>query len=116
MTIPENPPKGLRWTATATARGFTTLLAVIALLVGVWANVQQVSYVHCVGASQQADAKRTAAIADATDVERRADRALLAGPQPSSPTIIELRDADTAARAHTDAVRAANPPEPPGRC
>ncbi len=116
MTIPDNPPRGLGWTATATAKGFTTILAVVALLIGIWANVQQISYVHCVGAQQQADAKRTQAIAVATDAERHADRVLLEGPQPGGPAVLQLRDADTAARARTDAVRAANPPEPPGRC
>lgn len=116
MTIPDNPPRVLRWTTTATARGFTTILAIVALLIGIYANVEQINYVRCVGRHQAADAKRTAAIALATDVERSADRALLAGPQPGGPTVPQLRAADVAARAHTDQVRAENPPAAPGGC
>lgn len=116
MTIPDNPPRWLRWTTTATAKGLTTVVAMIALLVAVYAGVQQQIYVHCVGAKQAADAKRTAAISTATDAERAADRALLAGPHPGGPTVLQLRDASVAARAHTDAVRAANPPEPANAC
>ena len=62
------------WTATATARGFTTILAIVALLVGVWANVQQVSYVHCVGAQQQAGLARADVVCvHALLMERRGD-------------------------------------------
>jgi hypothetical protein len=116
MTIPDQPPRGLRWTTTDTARGLTTIVAMLALLLGITVCVQQQVYIHCVGARQAADAKRTAAISHATDVERAADRDLLDGPRPGGPTLLQLRDAAVAARAHTDVVRAANPPEQPGAC
>lgn len=116
MTIPDTPPRGLRWTNSPTTRGITTIVAMIALLIAIAGGVQQQIYIHCVGSHQAADAARTRAVSDATDIERRADRALLEGPQPGGPSGQQLRDADTVARSHTDAVRAANPPEPPGQC
>lgn len=116
MTIPDVPPRGLRWTATETMKGLTTVIAMVALLGAILVGVQQQVYIHCVGAHQSADAARTAAISDATDLERAADRNLLDGPRPGGPTILQLRDASVAARAHTDQVRAANPPDRPGAC
>lgn len=116
MTIPDEPPRGLRWTATGTMRGVTTLVALIALAVAILVGVKQQLYINCVGRQQNRDAVRTEAISRATDAERAADRALIAGPTPGGPTIAQLRAIDTAAREHTDAVRAEYPPPPTGQC
>jgi hypothetical protein len=112
----DNPPRALRWANTAGARATTTIVALIALLVSGLLLYQFKSYVGCVAEQGNDDARRTAAIATATDAERRADAALVAGPVPGGPSGSELRRADIDARAHTDAVRAANPPPPPREC
>lgn len=116
MTIPENPPRGLRWTTTATAKGITTLAAMIAIAVAIFVGARQQIYITCIAHQQQADAVRTQRIAVATDIERAADQRLLAGPVPGGPSAEQLREDSRIARAHTDAVREANPPVPPGRC
>lgn len=104
------PPRGLGWTATWPARALATFLAVISLVVSLYVGYRYVALVDCLRAGAVADQRRTAAIADATDAERAADLALLAGPTPGGPDGAELRRVDIAARQHTDAVRAANPP------
>lgn len=116
MRIPDTPPRGLRWTASAAARGVSTLLAILALTAAVYLGIRQQLYVSCLADRQRADAIRTEAISDATDAERRADRELLAGVRPGGPSGRELLAAALAARIHTDQVRAANPPIEPSHC
>jgi len=106
----DNPPRYLRWANTSGARATTTIVAMIALFVSGFLFFRLQQYVDCIAEQQRADAKRTAAISVATDAERRADAALVAGPQPGGPSGPELRRQDVEARQHTDAVRAANPP------
>jgi len=106
----DNPPRWLRWANTSGARATTTVIAMIALLVSGYLFFRLNELVTCIAAQQRADAMRTSLIAAATDAERRADAALVAGPQPGGPDGRELRRLDVAAREHTDAVRAANPP------
>jgi hypothetical protein len=108
--LPRQPPRGLRWTATAAARGITTLVALATLLLAVVLGVRQQFYISCVGDRQQADAERTAAISEATEAERAADRELLADPN------ADRRARALAARQHTDRVRAEYPAPAPRRC
>lgn len=108
--LPRQPPRGLRWTATAAARGITTLLALATLAMAIFLGVRQQLYISCVGDQQRADAARTAAISAATDAERAADQRLLADPD------AERVAAALAARQHTDRVRAEHPAPPPRRC
>lgn len=108
--LPDDPPRWLAWAGTPTMRAVTTLVAVVALLGSVLPWIQLQEFAQCIAAQQQADARRTAIISAATDAERRADAALVAGPQPGGPSVAELRRLDVAARQHTDTVRAANPP------
>ena len=106
----ENPPRWLRWANTSSARATTTVIALVALLVSGYLFFRLNELVTCIAAQQRADAVRTAVIADATDAERRADAALVAGPQPGGPSGRELRRLDVEARQRTDAIRAAHPP------
>lgn len=98
-------PRGFRWIDTPAARAVLAVLIVVSLGLSIYASARYVGLVNCLQAHAAADAKRTKAIADATDVERRADSALLAGR--GDP--VALRAASLAARAQTDRVRAANP-------
>lgn len=107
----ENPPRWLRWANTSGARATTTVIAMIALLVSGYLFFRLNELVTCIAAQQRDDARRTTVIAEATDIERRADAALVAGPQPGGPDGHELRRLDVEARRNTDAVRAANPPQ-----
>lgn len=107
----DNPPRWLRWANTSGARATTTVIAMLALLVSGYLFFRLNELVTCIAAQQRADAQRTAVIAEATDAERRADAALVAGPQAGGPSGAELRRLDVAARQHTDAIRAANPPQ-----
>lgn len=116
MTIPEDPPHWLAPFGRPTMKAITTLVAFVALLVSGVLYWQQQALTQCLADQQRADAKRTSVIATATDAERRADAALVAGPVPGGPTGIELRRQDVAAREHTDAIRAANPPLPLDPC
>lgn len=116
MTIPDQPPRWLAWAGTPTMRAVTTLVSMIALLVSAILFYQLQSFTKCLADQQGADAGRTAIIARATDAERRADAALVAGPQPGGPDGKTLRQQDVAAREYTDAVRAANPPLPLDPC
>jgi hypothetical protein len=104
------PPRSLRWFDTDSAKAVTTLLAIVALIVSGWLFFRLQRYVDCVAEQQAADSRRTAAIARATDAERSADAALVAGQQPGGPSPAELRQLDIIARTNTDKVRAANPP------
>ena len=116
MTIPEDPPVWLKWAGTPTAKAATTLIALVSLLVSAVLYWQLQQFTQCVADQQRADAARTSVIAKATDAERRADAALVAGPQPGGPDGPALRRQDVAAREYTDAVRAANPPLPLDPC
>jgi hypothetical protein len=91
-------------------RAATTAISLFALLVSAVLYWQLQSFTQCLADQQRADAARTSIIAKATDAERRADAALVAGPQPGGPDGAALRRQDVAAREYTDAVRAANPP------
>lgn len=110
----ETPPHWLRWTATATARGVTTIVAIIALVAAVLLGVRQQIYISCVGEQGRAAAVRTAAIAAATDRERVAQRLLIQNVDPNNAR--ELRAAVLDAYDATDRVRADNPPPPAGGC
>lgn len=104
--LPRNAPRGFRWADAPLGRAAVVVLSVIALSLSIFVGYRYVGLIDCLRARDAADAKRTEAIAVATDVERAADRALLTGgPNPSA-----LRRAALDARAHTDTVRAANPP------
>jgi len=92
------------------------MIAIVALVLSGLLLLRLQRYVDCVAEQQNADARRTAAIASATDAERRADAALVRGPEPGGPSGAELRRLDVAARESTDRVRAANPPPPPQDC
>jgi len=116
VTIPEDPPRWLAWAGTPTMRALTTAVAMFALLVSAVLFYQLQSFTQCLADQQRADAARTAVISQATDAERRADAALVAGPQPGGPAGAELRRQDVAARQHTDEVRAAHPPLPLDPC
>lgn len=116
MTIPETPPRWLAWTDKATTRAATTLIAIIALLLSFGLLVRLQALVDCNTDANRADAKRTAAIAAATDGEREADLALIVGARPAGPSAEQLRAAAVAARQYTDRVRAANPPGAEGGC
>lgn len=116
MTIPEQPPHWLAWSGTPTMRAATTFVAMIALIISGILGARLILLTQCLADQQTADAKRTALIAVATDAERRADAALVAGPQPGGPDGEALRRQDVAARQHTDDVRSANPPLPLNPC
>jgi hypothetical protein len=114
--LPEDPPRWLAWAGTPTMRAITTLLALVAFIAVGWLGMQQQSFIRCLADQQRADAARTVIISDATDAERRADAALVNGPQPGGPSGLELRRADVEARRHTDDVRAAHPAPPASTC
>ena len=98
------PPRGLGWTVAPFGRILSFALAVIALSVSVYVGYRYTALVDCLNAQDVADQRRTAAIARATDVERRADLALIRGPASG-----ELRDAAISARENTDSVRREHP-------
>lgn len=114
--LPSRPPRGLRWTDAGLTRALTTVLAILALGLAVLVGYRQQVYITCVADQQRADQQRTAAIARATDVERIADRRLLDGPVTGGRSADQLRQDSIAARSATDAIRAENPPPPPGTC
>lgn len=116
MTIPDQPPRWLAWAGTPSMRALTTFVAMIALIISGILGARLILLTQCLADQQAADAKRTAVIAEATDAERRADAALVAGPHPGGPDGATLRRQDVEARGHTDAVRAANPPLPLNPC
>lgn len=116
MTIPETPPAWLGWTNKATTRAATTLIAIIALLMSGVIMARLQIYTDCIADGQRADARRTGAIAVATDAERAADAALIRGVVPGGPDASALRAEAVAARKVTDRVRAENPPPDDGGC
>jgi len=111
----DNPPRWLAWANTSGARASTTVVAFIALILSALLGLRQQSYINCVAEQQALDAERTRAIASATDIERKADAALVAGPS-AGITIEQLRAADVAARQFTDRIREQNPPPKMHRC
>lgn len=114
MTIPDEPPRGLRWVDSMPVRLIVALVAFLALAGSVWATARQQAYVNCVAGQQTAAAVRTAAIARATDNERRAQRLLIENVKPEN--VAGLRAAVLDAYDATDRVRSANPPPEPGGC
>lgn len=112
----DEPPRWLRWANTSGARATTTIVAFVALILSGLLGLRQQGYINCVADQQARDAERTRAIAAATDIERSADAALVAGPTPGGPTAQQLRAADVAARQFTDRVREQNPPPAQHRC
>lgn len=110
----ENPPAGLRWANTTAARSVTTIMAVIALALSAFLLYRLDDYVDCIADQQSRSDERSRALAAATDVERAADTAALAGV--GKPDAERLRQAAVAARAVTDQVRRQNPPPPIRRC
>jgi hypothetical protein len=105
-------PRGFRWTDTPAARAVLAVLIVVSLGLSIYASVRYVGLVNCLNARDVADAKRTRAIAIATDHERVADRELLMGH--GDPAV--LRQQALEARDATDRVRAANPPPDRASC
>lgn len=108
MRPSDAPPRGLGWTIAPFGRLLSFTLAVVALCVSMYVGYRYVGLVDCLRERNADNQKRTAAIAAATDSERRADLALLR----SSPDARErerLRALAVAAREHTDDVRAAHP-------
>lgn len=112
----DNPPRALRWANTAAARSITTITAIIALLLSFVVLYRLQGYISCVANQQASSDARTRAISAATDAERAADTALVAGPREGGPSAAELRQASIAARNVTDLVRRQNPPPPMRRC
>ncbi len=112
----DNPPRGLRWANTAVARAITTMVAIVALTMSIVLLGRLQDYTKCIADQQAISDERSRAIAAATDIERAADTALIAGATPGGPTAEELAQASVAARAVTDRVRAQNPPPPLRRC
>lgn len=98
-------PRGFRWADAPIGRVIVLVLAVISLALSLYVGYRYVGLIDCLQAQASADARRTSAIAEATDRERAADLALLMGDGDPA----ELRRLDVEARKHTDAVRAANP-------
>lgn len=111
----DEPPRWLRWANTSAARATTTIVAFVALVLSALLGMRQQGYINCVAEQQSLDAERTRAIAAATDIERKADAALVAGPT-AGVSIEQLRAADVAARQFTDQVREQNPPPKLRRC
>jgi hypothetical protein len=109
MNAKTPPPPGLGWADTYSARAGAVVLAVLSLILSVYVGYRYVRLVDCLTGTDIADQRRTVAIADATDRERRADLALVTGPVPGGPNAAALRAADIEARQQTDRVRAANP-------
>lgn len=108
-------PRGFRWADQPIGRAIMVIMAIISLGLSLFVGYQYVGLIDCLKDQARADAVRTKAIADATDRERAADLALIAGPRPNGSDAGELRAESVAARKHTDEVRAANPAPPVGQ-
>lgn len=105
-------PRGFRWADQPIGRAIVTVFAIVSLTLSLYVGYRYVGLIDCLRDRAVADGVRTKQIADATDVERRADLALLQGsgtPGDGGPSREELLAAAVAARQHTDRVRAANP-------
>lgn len=112
----DNPPHWLRWANTSAARSITTMVSFVALILSFVVLYRLQGYISCVADQQSLSDTRTRAISAATDVERAADSALIAGARPGGPTVEELRAASVAARNLTDTIRRQNPPPSVRRC
>lgn len=108
MTIPPHPPRGLRWVEKWPTRAGVIFLAVISLILSIYVAYQYAALVDCLRFNDEADQRRTAAIAIATTVERQRQAALISAPNKELAAI--ARAGVIAAYAETDRVRAANPP------
>lgn len=109
------PPRWLAWTDAGAAKAIATLAAYVALAGAILLGARGQAYITCVGNAQRDQAIRTAAIAQATDAERAAQRALVTSV--GSPAGIEAsRAAALQAYDHTDAVRRAYPAPIAKRC
>jgi len=96
-------------------RQAVNLFAVLGLLGAVLLGVRGQVYINCVGRNQAADARRTAAIATATDVERAEQRKLIADIG-TKEDLAAIRAQTLLAYDHTDAVRRAYPATAPAAC
>lgn len=92
--------------------GVAFVLAVVSLAVSGYVGYRYVGLVDCLSGRDLADQRRTAAIAAATDQERRADLALIRGEGEPA----KLRADALAAREHTDEVRRTHPAPPVTAC
>jgi hypothetical protein len=99
--VSPTPPRGLRWLDAPLGRVIALGLAVVSIAVSLYVGSLYVGLIDCLREQAGADALRTSAIAEATDRERRADLALLAG--------TGSRQQSIDARQFTDQVRAENP-------
>lgn len=106
--LPATPPRGLAWTVSAVGRVVGLALACVSLLVSIYVGYLRIELAGCLNDRDLADRTRTAAIADAHDVERSADLALLRSSADAGERE-RLRAAAIAARIATDGVRAAHP-------
>lgn len=79
------------------------ILAIAALSLSIYVNARYTGLIQCLAAADEADQRRTSAIAEATDMERIADLTLLRN------RTDETRAAAIAARENTDRVRADHP-------
>jgi len=103
-------PRGFRWADQPIGRAIVTVFAIVSLALSLYVGYRYVGLIDCLRDRAVADGVRTKAIADATDLERRADLALLSSPgRPEGRSRAELLAEAISARQHTDRVRAANP-------
>lgn len=103
-------PRGFRWADAPIGRAIVTVFAILSLSLSLYVGYRYVGLINCLRDRAVADGVRTKAISDATDLERRADLALLSAPgHPESRPRAELLAEAINARQHTDRVRAANP-------
>lgn len=106
-------PRGFRWADAPIGRAIVTVFAIVSLVLSLYVGYRYVGLINCLRDRAVADGVRTKAIADATDLERRADLALLSSPgRPEGTSRAELLARAIDARQHTDRVRAANPAPP----
>lgn len=112
-------PRGFRWADRPSGRALMNIFAIVSLLLSLYVGYRYVGLIDCLRDRAVADGVRTKEIADATDVERRADLALLTGVPDNVKDPAErravgeaLRRATVEARQHTDRVRAQNPAPP----
>lgn len=89
-------------------------LAVASLVMSGYISYRHSGLTTCLAELALTDQERTAAIAAATDAERRADLALLRGA--GTAEVVNLRIAAIVAREHTDRVRAEHPAPPVKPC
>lgn len=109
MRPSDPPPRGLGWTIAPFGRVLSFILAVVALMVSMYVGWRYIGLVDCLSDRDLADQRRTAAIARATDAERRADLDLIRGGSLAPAERERLRALAVAARENTDRVRAEHP-------